>query len=162
MASTELKLYRKRIIPEECILLKDDVILHADERIIVTAWKTIRPKEAFDHGYSCYFLEEGCKVSRFLRPDNTLLYWYCDIVDHTFDPGENAYVFRDLLADVIVYPNGFVKVVDLDEFELALEQGSLTIEDVRRSIRSLSALLKVIYNHEFDRMTDEIMKRIPE
>lgn len=33
-------LYRRRIIPEECILLKDDRILFCDEDHIVTAWNT--------------------------------------------------------------------------------------------------------------------------
>ena len=44
-----------------------------------------------------------------------MLFWYCDIVDHTFDTATDTYIFTDLLVDVIVYPDGFVKVVDLDE-----------------------------------------------
>ena len=53
-------LYRKRIIPEECILLKDDKILYQDEQVIVTGWQTLKPKKDLHHGYSCYFLKEGC------------------------------------------------------------------------------------------------------
>ena len=62
---SEVKLYRKRIIPEECILLENDEILHIDREIIVTKWNTIRPKKTLHHGYSCYFLERGFKVSKF-------------------------------------------------------------------------------------------------
>ena len=43
-----------------------------------------------------------------------MLFWYCDIVDHTFDTATDTYIFTDLLVDVIVYPDGFVEVVDLD------------------------------------------------
>ena len=77
-------LYRRRIIPEECILLKDDRILFCDEDHIVTAWNTLHPKKDLHHGWSCYFLKEGFKVSRFCREDGSLLYWYCDIVDFDY------------------------------------------------------------------------------
>lgn len=153
-------LFRKRIIPDECVELKDDEILYFDERVIVTAWKALHPKKDLHHGYSCYFLREGFKVSRFLLEDDSLLYWYCDIMDYEEYPGENRWVFRDLLADVIVYPNGFVKVVDLDEFEEALENGSITPDDVKKALRSLSRLLNIIYDGRFDKLTDEITVRI--
>ena len=60
-------LYRKRLIPEECILLNKDILLYRDEHILVTKWQTIRPKKDLDHGTSCYFLDKGWKVSRFLN-----------------------------------------------------------------------------------------------
>ena len=154
------KLYRKRIIPSECILLKDDIILYKDEDKIITKWKTLRPKEDFTHGYSCYFLNKGYKVSKFLKADGNLLYWYCDIIDHEYKEGENAYVFRDLLADVIVYPDDFVKVDDLDEFEEAITSGALSTEDVTKALKSLSALLNVIYDGKFPLLTREIDNRI--
>ena len=43
-------LYRRRIIPEECILLKDDVILSCDEERIVTSWNALHPKKDLHHG----------------------------------------------------------------------------------------------------------------
>ena len=43
------KIYRKRIIPEECILLKDDIIVTQNEEILVTKWNTLNPKTAFSH-----------------------------------------------------------------------------------------------------------------
>ena len=54
-----LKIYRKRLIPEECILLKDDILLYRDEHVIITKWVTLHPKKDLDHGLSCYFLEHG-------------------------------------------------------------------------------------------------------
>ena len=60
-------LYRKRIIPDECIALKDDVILYIDDEIIVTKWNVLNPRTDFTHGYSCYFLSKNIKVSKFLK-----------------------------------------------------------------------------------------------
>ena len=51
-------LYRKRLIPEECILLKDDELLYRDEKTIITRWNTLKPKKDLHHGFSCYFLDK--------------------------------------------------------------------------------------------------------
>ncbi|MBR5375927.1 MAG: DUF402 domain-containing protein [Lachnospiraceae bacterium] len=153
-------LYRKRLIPDECVLLKDDEILYHDKEIIVTKWRTLHPKHDLDHGYSAYFLDAGYKVSKFLYNNDSLIYWYCDIIDYTYNEEDDTYIFRDLLADVIVYPDGFVKVVDLNEFEKALCDGLLTMEDVRRALLSLDSLLTTIYDGKFDVLKAEIEKRI--
>ena len=38
-------LYRRRIIPNECVLLKDDIILSCDDKRIVTSWNSLHPKK---------------------------------------------------------------------------------------------------------------------
>ncbi len=152
-------LYRKRLIPEECILLKDDVILYRDDRIIVTSWHSLKPRKDLHHGYSCYYLDKGIKVSKFYRPDNTLLYWYCDIVDYDYSPDTDTYVVTDLLADVIVYPDGFVKVVDLDELVTALESGLLSEGLLKKSLLRIDALLKIIYGNNFSTLQEPIDSR---
>lgn len=152
-------LYRKRLIPEECILLKDDVILYRDDRIIVTSWHSLKPRKDLHHGYSCYYLDKGIKVSKFYRPDNTLLYWYCDIVDYDYSPDTDTYVVTDLLADVIVYPDGFVKVVDLDELVTALESGLLSEGLLKKSLLRIDALLKIIYGNNFSALQEPIDSR---
>ena len=142
-------LYRKRLIPSECIELKDDITLLRNDQIIITKWNTIRPKKALHHGLSCYFLNEGVKVSKFYDRDGCLLCWYCDIVAHTYEPDTDTYVFTDLLADVIIYPDGLVKVVDLDELADALQEGLLTPDLLQASLRQLDWLLNQIYSGEF-------------
>ena len=82
----DLIIYRKRLIPEECIHLKNDTLLHRDDDVVVTGWKAIHPRPDLDHGASVYYLKEGYKVSRFCGADSSLLYWYCDIVDCSFSP----------------------------------------------------------------------------
>ncbi len=143
-------LYRKRLIPEECILLKNDRLLHRDDHILVTAWNTIKPRKDIHHGCSCYYLQEGFKVSRFYNEKNSLLYWYCDIVDYEYREKEDTYIVTDLLADVIVYPDGFVKVVDIDELATAKEAGLLSDYMLKKALLTLNHLLQIIYDGGFE------------
>lgn len=152
-------LYRKRIIPDECIRLKDDIILHYSEDMILTKWNAIRPKKDLHHGYSCYFLKEGLKLSKFYCQDCSLLYWYCDIVEYEYRPGDHSLISLDLLADVIVYPDGFVKVMDLDELALSMEQGTLSEDLLQKCLIRLNKLLQIIYSgnfHTLQKYIDEI------
>lgn len=146
------KLYRRRLIPSELILLKDDVIIKQDEDVVITTWKTINPKLEFSHGCSCYFLKDGLKVSKMYRSDNTLLRWYIDIVEFSFDNTKETLTTTDLLADVVIYPDGRMKVVDLDELADALENGLITKEQMVSCLRSLNHLLTLVYRDKFDRL----------
>ena len=147
-----LKIYRKRIIPQEIVLLKDDVIVKADDDIIVTKWNTLKPKTGFSHGCSCYYLKKGVKVSKFYREDNSLLYWYCDIVDYEFDREKNTLTVTDLLADVILHPGGEMQVADLDELADALDKRLITPGLMSCYLRRLHYLLSLIYRDKFDRL----------
>lgn len=147
---SQTQLYRKRIIPEECVLLKGDTILYRDSDIIVTKWTSIKPKKDLHHGFSCYFLKDGYKISKFYYEDGSLLYWYCDIISHTYNSETDTFVFTDLLADVIIFPDGRTRVVDLDEVADALESGALKKEQAEDALRKLNKLLTIIYHGEFD------------
>lgn len=149
-------LYRKRIIPEELILLDKDEVLYSDESHIVTRWNTIKPKKILHHGCSCYFLDEGFKVSKFYEEDGTLMYWYCDIISYLYNKEDNSYVFTDLLADVLIYPDGRVEVVDVGEIADALTDGTLTVDEMIPALRSLDKLLGLIYSGEFSKIQDRI------
>ena len=153
---SDVKLYRKRIIPQECILLEDDEILYLDQEVIITKWNTIHPKKTLHHGYSCYFMERGFKVSKFYDHDNKLISWYCDIIDYTYDPDSDTYVVTDLLADVILYPDGFVKVVDLDELAEAFEKRLLSEELLKKALRQTNQLLTLIYSGGFSSLQSVI------
>lgn len=145
------KIYRRRIIPEELILLKDDIIVLQDDETVVTRWNTLNPKTEFSHGSSCFFLTEGIKVSKIYRSDGSLLRWYCDIVDYSFDEAEGSMTYTDLLADVIVSPDGGIKVVDLDELAEAMEHDWITKEQATFCLRKLNRLLSFLYRDKFDR-----------
>lgn len=160
----EFSLYRKRIIPKECILLKDDKIVSFEGNKLVTLWNVLRPKKDLHHGISCFFLSEGWKVSKFYDENNNLLYWYIDIISYEWKPdsrsdsfnpdsGNNTSLYvTDLLADVIIYPDGFVKVVDVDELSDALESGDIDTATLCDSLRKLDGILKLIYSGEFEKL----------
>lgn len=149
-------LYRQRLIPKECVLLKDDIILDCNENFILTKWNALKPKKDLHHGYSCYFLKEGFKISKFYRADNSLLYWYCDIVDYAYQKEDNALIVTDLLADVIIYPDGFVKVVDIDEMVTCLDNGDISVLQLKTSLTNLDRLLQIIYGNRFSEFTRHI------
>ena len=151
-------LYRKRIIPDECVLLKNDRILVRDSDKIITGWNTIKPRKDLHHGYSCYYLKKGFKVSKFYREDGSLLYWYCDIVSYEHQPETDTYIVIDLLADVIVYPDGFVKVVDIDELVTALNKKLISEEILKTSLLNLNSLLEIIYAGKFHKLQEPIEK----
>ena len=150
----DFSLYRRRIIPNECILLKDDEIIFSENNRLVTKWNTIRPKKDIHHGISAFFLVDGFKVSKFYGHDGTLLYWYIDIISHEWDRESNSLYVTDLLADVIIYPDGFVKVVDVDELADALEKEDICPAVLCEALRKLNQILTAIYSGEFQKMKD--------
>ena len=154
-----LTLFRRRFIPDECVELKDDVILKRTDSMIVTKWKTINPKTEFDHGSSVYIYEKGIKISKFYKEDGSLLYWYIDIVEYTPDHDKGELTVTDLLADVVIYPSGRLKVVDLDELADALEKGLITQEQTSNCLRQLNNLLVTIQRDKFDTLSEYLDSR---
>ena len=144
------KMYRRRFIPDEKVFLKDDVIVEINDDVIITKWEVLRKRNDFSHGVSCYFLRKNIKVSKFIDDNENILYWYCDIIDWEYNQEDNSYVFNDLLIDVIVYENGFVKVVDMGEISTALEKGLIDCELAKKALNTADDLLNVIYGGKFD------------
>ena len=68
------ELYRKRLIPSECIHLKNDTIVSISDGHIITRWKTLHPKEEFSYGISYYVVKHGWKISKFYKETGTLAY----------------------------------------------------------------------------------------
>ncbi len=147
------RLYRKRLIPCECVELKDDKILRYDDDLIVTSWNTIRPKKELHHGCSCFYRKEGWKVSYFCREDGSRMYVYCDIVSYEPDEAAGSLTVTDLLADVIITPDGFVKVVDLDELAQAIREGLITGEQLCDCLVKVNSLLRKIYDGKLNELT---------
>jgi len=74
---------------------------------------TLQPGDKF---IETYFLDRWFNIYEIQDPlDGTLKAWYCNI---SFPPEfvDNTLVYRDLELDLLVYPDGTQKVLDLDEF----------------------------------------------
>ena len=147
-----LSLYRKRLIPDECILLKDDIILKADDDHILTRWNTLKPKKILHHGDSCYYLNKGVKVSRFYTEDNFLICWYCDIVSYEWNDEKSTLLSTDLLLDVLVYPDGSYKLVDIDELAQAHARKLIYDALLQTSLMTASRLLNELYENQFHKI----------
>lgn len=147
-----LHLFRRRFIPNEITPLSDDKVLKLEENLIITSWKTLNPRTDFASGMSAYFIDKGWKVSKFLDCEGNIKYWYCDIIDCILDEASNSFTYEDLLFDVVVYPNGSIKVLDCDEAAEAREKGYITEEQLLRGLRSMNELLTTIYHGRFDRL----------
>lgn len=151
MEVSDILLYRERFIPNELKPLKDDKILYMDEDIIITSWNTLKPRSDFASGLSVYYRKEGFKISRHYGADGTFTRWYCDIIIES--KTEEGLIFSDLLIDVVIFPDGTVRVVDLDEAADALEQGLITADMLSRALRSTNKLLSYIYQGRLSELT---------
>ena len=73
-------------------------------------------------------------------------------MDYDFNEAENSLTVTDLLADVLIFPDGHMKVVDLDEMAEALDKGLITPQLLSEALRRLNELLTIIYRDRFDRL----------
>ena len=155
---SDIKLYRRRFIPSETKPLKDDKILYFDENLIITSWECFNPRPDFATGISVFYRKEGFKISRHFAMDGSFTRWYCDIMAESVDG--NEIILSDLLIDVIIYPNGEIRVVDLDEAADAVEQGLMSKELLVQALRTTNNLLRYIYQGKLEELTHCIMKYI--
>ena len=151
MDADHIKLYRRRFIPDELKLLADDKIMYFDDDLIITSWNTLKPRSDFACGISAYYRKEGFKISYHYGADGAFTRWYCDIVAES--EVEDGLIFSDLLIDVVILPDGTVRVVDLDEAADALEQGLITSDMLAAALRSTNNLLTCIHQGHFSKLT---------
>lgn len=151
--NTSVLLYRKRHIPEECILLKNDRILFLDDSRLVTTWNVLKPRADFASGISLFDFEKHWKITRVAKADGSLYHWYCDIMKmHISEENETVtYLMEDLLIDIVIEADGSVHVLDLDEAADAFEKGLITGADLTLALNAADALLRIIRSGEFAR-----------
>ena len=155
------RLFRKRYIPDEIVELKDDKVLAMDDKMILTSWSVLKPRPDISRGYSAYFMDKGVKVSKVFDNAGQMVYWYCDIIETVKDSANNTFTFNDLLIDVLIYPDGQVEVVDMDEFAEAMEKGYINMGTVAFAMRAVNELLNSIYSGNFNQYShyiDDLIK----
>lgn len=146
---------RKRFIPNETTYLNKDTIYEMTSERIMTGWHTIKPRADIAGGLSAYYPEHGIKLSRIYNHNHQLVYWYCDIIRMQYTPDQVYY--EDLLLDVILMPNGQIKVMDADELASALEQGLIDQETACLALRRLNDFLTTIYDGSITRLQQPIL-----
>ncbi len=149
------RIFRKRYFPEELIELKKDRQLFVGEHMLITSWKTLKPRKDLASGVSLYLPEEGWKISRMYGVDGSFLEWYCDLIEAEPHP-DGGTVFVDLLIDVVRYPNGTVQVLDLGEAGEMMEQGVVPANRIAVALRNTEPLLNLIQGPEFAKVAKVI------
>ncbi len=149
-------LYRRRFIPNELVHLKDDIILVMEKDLIITKWVTLHPRKDIYRGISAYYTDQGFKVSKIYDRNDQIVYWYCDIIQIKNEQEKNTVIIEDLLIDVILYEDGTIRILDIDELCDALEQGIITQAEATLALRTLDHLLKIIYEGKFDTLKTPI------
>ncbi len=147
--NTKTKIYRKRLIPQETIYLKDDTLIMCNNNTIITSWNSLKPRCDIARGISLYLLDDGYKISKVYDINDNVVYWYVDIITSDYSNENNSLLVTDLLVDLLIYEDGSYKVVDLDEVADALEQGLLSTEMVCDIVRLTNHLLNKLYQGNF-------------
>ena len=144
-----MKMYRKRFIPNEVVDISSDEVLERNENIIVTRWKPIKPREDIGGGISYTFFRRGYKISKIFDNQGKFIYWYCDVLEHSYDVEKDEYIFTDLLADLKVYPDGKMEVLDFDELSNTFNEGIISKAQLLNAIKSINTLIEMVNNRCF-------------
>lgn len=151
-------IYRKRYIPEETVNLKDDLLCYRDEHMLITRWNTIKPRNDIAGGISLYLPDKNWKISRITDAAGRLLHYYCDIIHTDYYKEKDEFIFTDLLVDVVVYPQGKYRVLDLDELGDALDASYIDAAAVSEALHAANGLIRCIEEGGFSHYTEIIDK----
>jgi len=157
----KLKIVRKRLIPNEEIDISSDELLYLDKDCFVTRWLPIKPRKDIGWGLSCTSINDGYKISAFFDKKGNFACWYCDVIEVVFYPQENKYVVKDLLVDVIMFPNGEIKILDLEELDEALKSGLISEKEKTYALSKLDKLLFLLPQNDFLVYMNKWMKYTP-
>ena len=120
-----------------------------DEDIIVCdnglKWLSILPQDDF-----------YC-ITAMMNSNNDILLWYIDMIAGQGIDTDGVPYFDDLYLDLVVYPDGTIKVDDMDELEEALSQGDITEDQFNLAI-STSNKLKSGLLSDIDTFVDYTLK----
>lgn len=139
---------RTRHIPDEYIELKGDEILFYEGDLMITRWKTLKPREDFAGGTSAYVSDKGYKVTRVINKDGLFEHWYIDIIRTHKTIAKNTVIYEDLLLDVVIYEDGSYRILDLDELLDSYREKSVDETLFIEALSKLEVLLRDIYSGE--------------
>jgi len=75
-------------------------------------------------------------------PDNTVSLWYVDVIDAIEYDEDGVAAFIDKYLDVIITPQGDIKIDDRDELDEAFHSGELSKEQYDSALRECDLILE--------------------
>lgn len=79
-------------------------------------------------------------ITAMMNANDDILVWYIDLIADQGIDADGIPYFDDLYLDLVVYPDGTIKVDDMDELEDALSQKDITKEQFELAIGTSSKL----------------------
>lgn len=96
-----------------------------------------------DHGFKWLSIlpqDDYYCITAMMNEKNDIQVWYIDMIAAQGIDTDGIPYFDDLYLDLIVFPNGEIKVDDMDELEEALRQGDITQEQFDLAVRTADGL----------------------
>lgn len=138
------------------------VLHHIDREVIIMSHEAQPSKPLYyagapviQRGYSVvWFLWKGqpFDLGRFYQPDGTWTGYYVDILEPVLweeDDPDTIEPLVDLALDLWIAPDGSYQVLDEDEFEQAVSDGSLTTRQATHARSTLAALVSCTIEGQF-------------
>lgn len=96
-------------------------------------------------------------ITAMLNEKDDILLWYIDMIAKQGIDADGVPYFDDLYLDLVVYPNGEIKMDDMDELKEALYQKDITQEQFDLAVNTADELTKGLLNDIcfFDSYTKE-------
>jgi uncharacterized protein len=82
-----------------------------------------------------YLMDKGLQLSLNAKTKLKYPWWVIDVVD-IVEIRPNVFCSKDLFIDIKVYEDGSYHVIDIDEFEEAIQLGVLTNEHISKALKS--------------------------
>lgn len=81
-------------------------------------------------------------ITAMMNEKSDIIVWYIDMIAGQGTDADGMPWFDDLYLDLVVYPNGEIKVDDMDELEEALRQKDITQEQFDLALHTVDQLKK--------------------
>jgi protein associated with RNAse G/E len=116
---------------------------HFDRENTIVDKLILKPRDKF---IETYYLDKWYNIYEIHdRENNSVKAWYCNISFPAEISGDTLN-FKDLELDLLIYPDGSQKVLDIDEFNAL----PLTEELRTSALKALSELEAIFSSSEFD------------
>ncbi|MFC6456918.1 DUF402 domain-containing protein [Paenibacillus vulneris] len=113
-------------------------VQYAEERICIAA-----------DGYTWLMLFPANRhhsITVMLDTQDQVLQWYFDIIKHMELNDEGVPVIHDLYLDLVLLPRGSYHILDEEELQAALDNGTIGTEDYEMAVQELESVRQSIEN----------------
>ncbi|PIQ25588.1 hypothetical protein COW36_21330 [bacterium (Candidatus Blackallbacteria) CG17_big_fil_post_rev_8_21_14_2_50_48_46] len=132
--TSQLPIRKQKLHPVREVNLSGDTWLHQDEHLCVSYWHLPRTEsDQVAHTLTLTIFDEAIQIHSKHNAAGERLYWYCDLLEVKRDEG--GWHLTDLLLDVVVFPDGSTRMLDLGELAEALEEGGIHPQQAAQALR---------------------------